>query len=87
MKQNLTKKEKEIGEFIKEYNHQVEGYLLQLSELTNKFTESECNRKKNIKASINKYMIFEINAIKNVEYNIGRYCKEIEMMDDRLMIN
>ena len=31
-------------------------------------------------------MIFEISCIKNIEYNIPRYMKNLEKMNDRLII-
>lgn len=64
----------------------VEGYLTELSELTTRFTESEQQRKRNLKSSVQKFMIFEMSAIKNMEYNIDRYCKSMEAMDDRIAI-
>ena len=36
--------------------------------------------------AINKFMIFEISCIKNIEYNIPRYMKSLEKMNDRLLI-
>jgi hypothetical protein len=64
----------------------VEGYLTQLSEVTNRFTEAEQQRKRSLKSSIQKFMIFEMSAIKNMEYNIDRYCKNMDAMDDKIAI-
>ena len=70
-------------DFLKDYNSTVEGYLTELSELTIKFTEAEQQRKRSLKSSIQKFMIFEMSAIKNMEYNIDRYCKSMDAMDER----
>lgn len=65
----------------------MDNYILCLSDLTNKFTNSERERKRSLKSAIQKYMIFEMSAIKNLEYNIDRYCKTMDAMDDKVAIN
>ncbi len=60
--------------------------MLQYSGLCEQLSSIETNRKTVIKEAISKYIVFEMDAVKNIQYDLSRYAKNIEKMDDKLVI-
>lgn len=87
LRSRLAGQEGGLTQFLGAYNRSVDNYILCLSDLTNKFTEGEKERKRSLKAAVQKYMIYEMSAIKNLEYSIDRYCKAMEQMGEGVAIN
>ena len=82
----FSEKEAALVDAINSYNHTSEEYMLSYSAVCEKLSDIETKRKSTVRDAINKFMIFEISYIKNIEYNVPRYMKSLEGMDERLMI-
>lgn len=61
--------------------------MLEYSRICDRLSEIETARKLSLRDAINKFMIFEMNSLKNIEYNIPRYMRSLEKMDEKLLIH